>query len=330
MSSYMVFTRYDLASRQDVEYVSVELVPFREPKLLHTSYPPAKHLPKEVNKPSQEPVPKSNPLPPIQHMAPCKISDKVGPTKTESSIQKTELIGTGMPIAENTSTKMNAFVLQQNDPRAQHGFIPNPDNYNFDQYQGYHRPMYPTAGHWVPSHYQIEHQYDLRRPENFIAERIIPADVKMPIHDKIEGHQIHCLGENFRQQVPNSQKPQQQPVAPRQTQVQLADVSKAQETRHHPDHLNQSLKQQPVHHPKAIQGQPPLKEDGKAENLTVSEQAKHKSMTGRLQKVIKNQTDEEKLRTFKALKLDLEELIYDQYGKYVIILLLKTSKMKSI
>lgn len=53
-------------------------------------------------------------------------------------------------------------------------------------------------------------------------------------------------------------------------------------------------------------------------------------MTGRLQKVIKNQTDEEKLRTFKALKLDLEELIYDQYGKYVIILLLKTSKMKSI
>lgn len=54
------------------------------------------------------------------------------------------------------------------------------------------------------------------------------------------------------------------------------------------------------------------------------QQARHKTLTGKLQRNIKKMNDEEKVAVFKALKPALSELIMDQYGKYVIVLLMKT------
>ena len=56
------------------------------------------------------------------------------------------------------------------------------------------------------------------------------------------------------------------------------------------------------------------------------EQAMHKTLTGKLQRHIKKLNDEEKVSVFKQLKAHLPELLLDQYGRYVIVLLLKSSK----
>ncbi len=58
------------------------------------------------------------------------------------------------------------------------------------------------------------------------------------------------------------------------------------------------------------------------------EQAMHKTLTGKLQRHIKKLNDEEKVSVFKQLKAHLPELLLDQYGRYVIVLLLKSSKWR--
>jgi hypothetical protein len=60
-------------------------------------------------------------------------------------------------------------------------------------------------------------------------------------------------------------------------------------------------------------------------HLSVVEQAMHKTMTGKLQRNIRKMTDEEKASLFKQLKGNLDELSIDQYGRYVLVLFLKTS-----
>ena len=60
-------------------------------------------------------------------------------------------------------------------------------------------------------------------------------------------------------------------------------------------------------------------------NHSIVEQAMHKTLTGKLQRHIKKLSDDEKAAVFKQLKPSLSELLLDQYGRYVIVLLLKTN-----
>lgn len=60
-------------------------------------------------------------------------------------------------------------------------------------------------------------------------------------------------------------------------------------------------------------------------NMSIAEQAMHKTMTGKLQRYIKKLSDEEKVSLFKQLKISLPDLLVDQYGRYVVVLFLKTS-----
>lgn len=59
--------------------------------------------------------------------------------------------------------------------------------------------------------------------------------------------------------------------------------------------------------------------------LSVLEQAMHKTMTGKLQRNIKKMSDDEKVVLFKQLKGNLDELATDQYGRYVLALFIKTN-----
>lgn len=61
------------------------------------------------------------------------------------------------------------------------------------------------------------------------------------------------------------------------------------------------------------------------QQLSLVEQAMHKTMTGKLQRNIRKMTDEEKVALFKLLKGSLHELSTNQYGRYVLVLLLKTN-----
>ena len=51
----------------------------------------------------------------------------------------------------------------------------------------------------------------------------------------------------------------------------------------------------------------------------------HKVHTGKLQRWLKKLTDDEKVAVFKQIKHTLHELLLDQYGKYVVVLFLKTN-----
>lgn len=66
-------------------------------------------------------------------------------------------------------------------------------------------------------------------------------------------------------------------------------------------------------------------EDQQEEHLTVLEQAMHKKMTGKLQRNIRRMNDDEKISMFKQLKGHLHELSTNQYGRYVLVLLLKSN-----
>lgn len=59
--------------------------------------------------------------------------------------------------------------------------------------------------------------------------------------------------------------------------------------------------------------------------MSVVEQAMHKTMTGKLQRNIRKMTDEEKITLFKQLKSNLHELATNPFGRYVLVLLLKTN-----
>jgi len=59
--------------------------------------------------------------------------------------------------------------------------------------------------------------------------------------------------------------------------------------------------------------------------LSVVEQAMHKTLTGKLQRNIKKMSDEEKISVFKQIKGNLHELSTNQYGRYVLVLFLKTN-----
>ena len=58
---------------------------------------------------------------------------------------------------------------------------------------------------------------------------------------------------------------------------------------------------------------------------SLSEQAMHKTMTGKLQRNIRKMSDDDKLTLFKQLKSNLDELSTNQYVRYVLVLLLKTN-----
>lgn len=62
-------------------------------------------------------------------------------------------------------------------------------------------------------------------------------------------------------------------------------------------------------------------------SMSIPEQAMHKTMTGKLQRYIKKLSDDEKVAVFKQLKSSMQELLVDQYGRYVMVLFLKTSKL---
>lgn len=59
--------------------------------------------------------------------------------------------------------------------------------------------------------------------------------------------------------------------------------------------------------------------------MTLSEQAMHKTMTGKLQRHIRKMNDEEKISLFRQLKSNLHELATNVFGRYVLVLLLKTN-----
>lgn len=63
------------------------------------------------------------------------------------------------------------------------------------------------------------------------------------------------------------------------------------------------------------------------EQLSLIEQAMHKTLTGKLQRQIKKLSEEEKIQVFKQLKPSLPELLTDMHARYVIVLFLKTSKL---
>ena len=67
-------------------------------------------------------------------------------------------------------------------------------------------------------------------------------------------------------------------------------------------------------------------QDAEGPMPSLVEQAMHKTLTGKLQRHIKKLSDDEKVSVFKQLKAHLPDLLLDQYGRYVIVLLLKTSK----
>ena len=62
-----------------------------------------------------------------------------------------------------------------------------------------------------------------------------------------------------------------------------------------------------------------------AEKMPILEQATHKIQTGKLQRWLKKLNDDEKVAVFKQIKHTLHELLVDQYGKYVVVLFLKTN-----
>ena len=59
--------------------------------------------------------------------------------------------------------------------------------------------------------------------------------------------------------------------------------------------------------------------------MSIMKQATNKTLTGKLQRHLKKLTDQEKLIIFKQLKANLAELLVDQYGRYVIVLFLKSN-----
>lgn len=70
----------------------------------------------------------------------------------------------------------------------------------------------------------------------------------------------------------------------------------------------------------------PLQEN-ETESLTLLEQCKHKKLTGKLQRKLRDMTDNERLEIFKEIKSHFLEICCDPYGKYVATLLLTFSKV---
>lgn len=75
----------------------------------------------------------------------------------------------------------------------------------------------------------------------------------------------------------------------------------------------------------AVNGKELVQQLEAAEKMPILEQAMHKVHTGKLQRWLKKLTDDEKVAVFKQIKHTLHELLLDQYGKYVVVLFLKTN-----
>lgn len=77
--------------------------------------------------------------------------------------------------------------------------------------------------------------------------------------------------------------------------------------------------------PAAVNGKELVQQLEATEKMPILEQAMHKVHTGKLQRWLKKLTDDEKVAVFKQIKHTLHELLLDQYGKYVVVLFLKTN-----
>jgi hypothetical protein len=86
---------------------------------------------------------------------------------------------------------------------------------------------------------------------------------------------------------------------------------------------NQQIKFADVNMPASLQQEDQVALD--ESQMTIVEQAKHKTMTGKLQRNIRKMNDEEKISLFKQLKSNLHELATNLFGRYVLVLLLKTN-----